>query len=332
MEMNVELQGTVLQRRYLIDEQTKVGEARREALRLAQAHGLDETIAGRAAIVATELANNLLQHGGGGELLLQPIVAGNATQIELLAIDRGRGMPQIERCLEDGYSTGGSAGTGLGAVRRLAAEFDAYSIPDKGTVVMARVGVGAAARFGAVSVTMPGEEECGDSWLLATEGDITSAIMVDGLGHGALAALAAQRSTTAFIESPFDAPRAVMERAHRASSGTRGAAAACARMHRDGRLCYAGVGNISASMITVEKSQGLASHNGTLGVHMPRLQEFEYQRSPRALFVMHSDGISARWNLVHKPGLMHHHPAIVAAVLYRDHGRGRDDATVLVLD
>ena len=103
-------------------------------------------------------------------------------------------------------------------------------------------------------------------------------------------------------------------------------------MHRDGRLCYAGVGNISASMITVEKSQGLASHNGTLGVHMPRLQEFEYRRSPRALFVMHSDGISARWNLVHKPGLMHHHPAIVAAVLYRDHGRGRDDATVLVLD
>jgi anti-sigma regulatory factor (Ser/Thr protein kinase) len=72
--VSVELQGTVAQHRHLIDETTKVGEARRDALRLAQAHGLDATVCGRVAIVVTELANNLLQHGGGGELLLQPIV------------------------------------------------------------------------------------------------------------------------------------------------------------------------------------------------------------------------------------------------------------------
>lgn len=329
--MSVELHGTVMQRRYQIDDETKVGEARRDALQLAQAYGLDATMSGRVAIVATELANNLLRHGGGGELLLQPIAAANGTLIELLAIDRGKGMPDVERCMNDGYSTGGTAGTGLGAIRRLAVEFDIYSVMDAGTVVLARVGSSAAARFGAVSVTMRGESECGDSWRLAIGDGMTAAIVVDGLGHGPLAAVAAQRSTAAFGEAPFDAPREVIERSHRHMSGTRGAAAACANIDPKGLLRYAGVGNISGSMVTADKSQGLASHNGTLGLHMPRLQQFEYQRAPRAKLVMHSDGISARWNLARQQDLLHRHPAIIAAVLYRDHARARDDATVLVL-
>jgi anti-sigma regulatory factor (Ser/Thr protein kinase) len=328
----VEIQGTVAQRRHIIDEETKVGEARRDALRMAQAHGLDDTIGGRAAIVATELANNLLRHGGGGELLLQPVIAGDATLIELLAIDRGRGMADVEGCLKDGYSTGGTAGTGLGAVRRLAAEFDLYSLAGHGTVVMARVGAGAAAGFGSICVAMDGESECGDSWRLATEGDVTSAVVVDGLGHGPLAAQAAHCSTAAFAEAPFDSPRAIIERAHRSMAGTRGAAAACLRVDRDGQVRYAGVGNITASIVTPTKSQGMASHNGTLGVRMPRVQEFEYRRAARAVIVMHSDGVSARWDLSRKPELLHCHPATIAAVLYRDHGRRRDDATVLVLN
>ncbi len=285
---------------------------------------------GRAAIVATELGNNLLRHGGGGELLLQPIVTGDAALIELLAIDRGRGMQNVESCLEDGYSTGGTAGTGLGAVRRLAAEFDLYSVANAGTVVMARVGARAAVRFGAVSVPVTGERECGDSWRLATEGDITAALVVDGLGHGPLAAQAAQCSTRTFGETPFDAPKLLIERMHRSLAGTRGAAAACVLIDAQGQLSYAGVGNISASLISFAKSQGLASHNGTLGLRMPRLQQFEYQRSHGTMVVMHSDGISARWDMARKEDLLRRHPATVAAVLYRDHARGRDDATVLV--
>jgi hypothetical protein len=285
---------------------------------------------GRAAIVATELGNNLLQHGGGGELLLQPIITGNATLIELMAIDRGRGMQNVESCLKDGYSTGGTAGTGLGAVRRLAVEFDLYSVAGGGTVVMARVGARAAGRFGAVSVPVAGESECGDSWRLATDGTITAALVVDGLGHGPLAAQAAHCSTATFGETPFDAPKVLIERMHRSLAGTRGAAAACAHIDAQGQLSYAGVGNISAALITYAKSQGLASHNGTLGLRMPRLQQFEYPRAAGSMVVMHSDGVSSRWDLARREGLLQRHPATVAAVLYRDHARGRDDATVLV--
>ncbi len=65
---------------------------------------------------------------------------------------------------------------------------------------------------------------------------------------------------------------------------------------------------------------------------MPRLQQFEYERAAESFLVMHSDGISARWDLRKNAALRQRHPAIIAAVLYRDHARPRDDATVVVLN
>ncbi len=332
----MEIQGISTQIRCLVDETTKVGEARRAAQRLAQQRGFDATAAGRVSIAATELANNLLNHGGGGELLMQPIVAGNTELIELLAIDRGPGMENVDRCMADGYSTGGTAGTGLGAVRRLASEFDVYSVRGEGTVVMARIAPAAAAvrpavSFGAVSVALHGEHECGDGWRLAARDGIVAVMVADGLGHGAFAAKASRAGLSAFDQAPFETPRATLESAHRAIAGTRGAAAACARIALDGALSYAGIGNISGALVTMEKSQGLVSHNGTLGSQLRKMQQFEYRRTPHTLLVMHSDGLSARWNLGKHAGLMARHPALIAGVLYRDHGRERDDATVVVV-
>jgi anti-sigma regulatory factor (Ser/Thr protein kinase) len=332
----VELYGAILQTRHLIDEETKVGEARRQSSELARRHGLDPATVGRVALATTELATNLLRHGGGGELLVQPISRSGTNLIELIAIDRGKGMHDIERCLSDGYSTAGSSGTGLGAVRRLAAEFDIYSLAGEGTVVLARIGAESQIalrnriNFGAVSVPVEGESVCGDSWRIALDGGATAVMLADGLGHGILAADAAQTAVAAFESGPFDEPSEVLQRAHRAAAGSRGAAAACARLGMDGEVMYAGVGNISGSVVSDERARGMVSHGGTLGLRMPRLQQFDYQRKPQSLVIMHSDGISARWDLRLRPGLLQRHPAIIAAVLYRDHARGRDDATVVV--
>ncbi|HEV2702954.1 MAG TPA: ATP-binding protein [Steroidobacteraceae bacterium] len=320
------------QRRLLIEEESQVGEARRDAQRLAMAYGLDATQTGRVAIAATELATNLYRHGSGGEMLLQPLRSGDKESIELLAIDKGRGMSDVSRCLGDGYSTGGTAGTGLGAVRRLSAEFDIHSVPGQGTVVMSRVGPGAAARFGAISLAVSGETECGDGWALAENSDFMSLMLVDGLGHGALAAAAAECAQRAFAEAPDDTPQTLLQRAHRALTGTRGAAAAVARLGANGSLSYAGVGNITGYLVGQQQSQGLVSHNGTLGLTVPRLQQFEYARSEHSCLVMHSDGLSARWDLRKDEVLRQRHPAVIAAVLYRDHARARDDATVVVLN
>ena len=319
-------------RRHVIEDDSQIGEARRDAQRLAMAYGLDATLTGRVAIAATELATNLIRHGGGGVLLLQPLKAGAGEAIELLAIDRGRGMSDVDRCLNDGYSTGGTAGTGLGAVKRLSCEFDIHSVPGEGTVVMSRVSAQPASRFGAISIPVQGETECGDGWALAEQADSISLMVVDGLGHGAFAAIAAESAQQSFAAAPSETPRTVLERAHRALTSTRGAAAAVARLTGANSLSYAGVGNITGYMIGNDKSQGLVSHNGTLGLTMPRLQQFEYERTAASLVVMHSDGLSARWDLRKNAQLRTRHPAVIAGVLYRDHARPRDDATVVVLN
>ncbi|MBC8024919.1 MAG: ATP-binding protein, partial [Steroidobacteraceae bacterium] len=110
----------------------------------------------------------------------------------------------------------------------------------------------------------------------------------------------------------------------------RGGAGACARIVGD-KVSYAGVGNIAGALVGDGKSQGFVSHNGTLGIHKRTNQQFEYRRTPGAVLAMHSDGISARWDLKSRGDLLARHPAIVAATIYRDHARGRDDATVVVV-
>jgi hypothetical protein len=281
------------------------------------------------ALAATELANNLLLHAGGGELLIQPL--GDETScIELLAIDRGPGMDNIDRCLSDGYSTAGTPGTGLGAVRRLATEFDIHSVPGEGTIVMARFGAATGVRHGAINIALDGEIECGDAWSLRQDSQGLALFVVDGLGHGTFAAEAARVAIDAFHVNPFVPPQETMVRANGLMSKTRGGAAACARLVGD-KVSYAGVGNISGTLISVGKSQGLVSQNGTLGLHQRRTQQFEYQREPGALLIMHSDGVSARWDLRNRPDLLVRHPAIIAGTIYRDHGRKSDDATVVVV-
>jgi anti-sigma regulatory factor (Ser/Thr protein kinase) len=321
------LYGATDQLRVLVDDESAIGEGRRVAQKIAGELGLDATGIGQVGIVASELGTNLWRHAGGGVLLIQAL----GKQVEILAIDRGGGMQDVNRCLVDGYSTGGTAGQGLGAVRRLAAEFDFYSQPGQGTVIMARLGQATPVAFGAVCVALRGEIHCGDTWRLAYDGAEIAACVVDGLGHGTLAAESAQLMADAFVAAPLEEPKSILERAHSRMSGTRGAAGACSRMRASRALSYAGVGNISGHRLTDQSLQGLVSHGGILGVQTRRVQQFEYSPAHDALLVMHSDGVSARWDLQRHPGLTLRHPAIIAGILYRDHGRARDDATVLVV-
>lgn len=329
MEVAVEFLPSRAPLRFIVDEASKIGEARRAAQMLASFE-LDADVAGKVAIAASELATNLLRHAGGGDLLVQRLGDDDHVEIELLAIDRGPGMADVARCMTDGFSTAGTPGTGLGAIRRLATEFDIYSHPGEGTVVMARFGAGPAIRHGALNIPLEGEIECGDSFAIENGPDGLAVLVVDGLGHGTFAAEAARACVDSFRDAPFDAPQDVLTRANLRMSKTRGGAAAVARITGE-RVSYCGIGNIHGALVMPGRSQGLLSHNGTLGLNQRRAHQVEYTREPGALLVMHSDGISARWDLKTRPDLLDCHPAIVAGVLWRDHGRGRDDATIVVV-
>lgn len=317
-----------------IDDISQVGHARRTAQKLAEQLGFDERDAGRVALATTELASNLLKHAGRGELHLRVVPRPAGAGVEVLAVDRGNGF-DLNACLADGYSTGGTQGIGLGAVSRQAQVFDAYA-DSRGAVLLARfyrrTDLQPDWRFGASQHSLHDDPACGDAWCLATSDNNISALMIDGLGHGEEAERAAVAGVDAFTQAPFSDSVMLLEDLHRAMNGTRGGAVAIAQARLDsGNLRFVGVGNISGSLLTPEKSRGLASHPGIVGGQYRKAQPFDYDQVQGQLLILHSDGLQSRWNLKDYPGLMHCHPAVIATVLHRDFCRGRDDVTVVVI-
>lgn len=327
----------------IVTDSSGVGACRRESKRLAEAFGFDETQVGQISIIATEIAANIVKHAAAGQVLMQVLDNGFSAEFEVLGLDKGPGMTDVAQCMRDGYSTHGTSGTGLGAISRLSSTFDVFSWAEKGAVVLSRsrkrsqaaasASSASKSRFelGVINLAVSGEVECGDTWRAAERDDALAVMVADGLGHGTFAAIASNAAGHKFMEDPFAAPGGALPGLHRALSGTRGAAASWLILKSaDMKVAYAGVGNIYGAISTGERSRGLVSHNGTLGVQLLRTQQFSYDYAPGALVIMHSDGLSARWNLSDYPGLYQRHPAVIAGVLYRDNVRLRDDATVLV--
>ena len=303
--------------RYQVRDEEDVGAARRAAGRMAAAAGLGHA---EAEIVAAELAMNILRRASGhGYLLCQ---AGPG-YLELVAADHGPGL---------------GPGVGLASVRRLASEFDYCSGP-AGTVILARFGDprrswAGLARWGAVNVPLGGAGESGDAWLVAADDCRLAAFVVDGLGHGPGAAAASAAAVSALAGRPVTDPADCVLRAHEAMRGTRGGVLGIAVIDPGlGELVYAGVGNIAGWVLHGGTNRGLLSREGVAGTQArpprPHLTKVRWQAG--ATLILASDGIRTLRDLRSYRGLFGHDPAVAAAVLCRDHERGTDDATMLVI-
>ena len=322
-----------------VSDASYVAAARRTVERLAMGIGLDEQDRGRASLVVTELATNLVRHGRGGEVLANAIKSDQATGLELIAIDRGPGIANIADSLRDGSSTYGSSGTGLGAIRRQSEEFDIFSTPGQGTAVLAHLWpkrqavADSIAWVGAVSVPKPEEEVCGDSLAVLRSGTTISAMVVDGLGHGVLANAAAEEACRLFSAGLAPSPVAAVQKIHAGLRATRGAAVGVVTVDlAASRAVFCGIGNIAGLAAAGGNIRRFVSMNGIAGHTAGTLREFVYPCDGAGLvIVLHSDGVSTNWSLDRYPGLAACHPSLIAAVLLRDWGRRRDDATVLVL-
>ncbi|MGB7495325.1 MAG: SpoIIE family protein phosphatase [Candidatus Acidiferrum sp.] len=184
---------------------------------------------------------------------------------------------------------------------------------------------------GVLSVPIKGEEVCGDGWKVRKAGQSVLLMVVDGLGHGVLAAEAAREAERIVGESEHGGLTEILQDCHDGLKKTRGAAMAMVSLQPEKELLrFAGVGNIGSQVLTPGGSRGMASHAGTLGHHLSTIQEFTFPWSAESMLVMHSDGLKSNWNLDGYPGIRNKHPALIAGILYRDFTRDRDDVTVLV--
>ncbi|SHM40198.1 SpoIIE family protein phosphatase [Cryptosporangium aurantiacum] len=322
-------------RRVEVGDDTAVGEARRIANRLASDLGADPVGVTRAELVATELATNLLRHADpGGWLLLR---AARPSRVEILAVDRGPGIPDVATALAGHSPAPKGLGCGLASARRASCLLDVYSRAGSGTVVLALVDVADAEasadprRCAGVSVGL--FEACGDGWSVIELDDGRLAVaVVDGVGHGVAASVAADVVLDVFGEAPTDLAT-FSRRANEAARGTRGAVATvCVLDSGAERLSCVAVGNVNGRVFAEATEKGLLTFSGGLGLTArPPSAKIQHPAwAAGATLVLWTDGLRSRLDLTGYPGLFEHDPAVVAAVLHRDHARGTDDATVVV--
>ncbi|MFF5342169.1 SpoIIE family protein phosphatase [Streptomyces althioticus] len=339
-----------------VHDATRVRDVRVAAEDAAARAGLDEQRRAACALVATELATNLLKHAKAGEVVVDVVdpallpegCPGRAVQIT--ALDHGPGIADVAGAFEDGFTTGGSLGAGLGTCRRIADAFGLHSEVGRGTVAVARVGPATVGpvpavdpapspgvHAGGVNVPFAGAEQSGDAWSWVRSGDRMTLMLADGLGHGAEAARASDAAVEELRHCARLPPAELLQRLHIALSGTRGAAVAAAQLDTwTGRLRFAGIGNVTARLRDGGRWRTLLSRPGIVGAHRPRtVREDEADWTPESLLILHTDGLSSRWTPPADTGVPPADPAVTAAVAVRDAGSAarplRDDTAVAVL-
>ncbi|HEY4065141.1 MAG TPA: ATP-binding SpoIIE family protein phosphatase [Puia sp.] len=326
--------------KYSLPDRTYQGIVRSELKKMAEQAGFSGHRLGEVEIIIAEITSNLVKHTlKGGEILARILVAPSAG-IEFISIDNGPGMNRPDRMMEDGLSTSNTLGQGLGAIRRLSNVFDLYSLPGWGTIVYSRIYTDKkftlpeqTMEISSISVCKKNETLCGDLWTCTKNEKRYRLAIIDGLGHGASANEAAKTAVECFVMAPKNTPVEELRFLHENLKKTRGGVVTVAYIDEiNQQITYSGVGNITMKIVSNSRTQGCMSYNGIVGHIMPASLNNHMTKMEKKTdaLVMHSDGLSARWDIQKYPGILIHPGVVLCAALYKDFDRGNDDSTILV--
>jgi len=199
----------------------------------------------------------------------------------------------------------------------------------------ASVGTPALIEWGVATLALPGEAQSGDLHLVKPVGTGVLVAVVDGLGHGAEAAAAAQAAVAALERHATESPVPLIERCHRALQGTRGAVMSVAVFGRPDRsITWLGVGNVEGLLLYGDgaaRSRSaratLATRGGIVGSELPRLHPVALPLAPGDTLIFATDGIREGFADGLSPDAAPQH---LADQILARHGKGTDDALVLV--
>ncbi len=328
--------------RYRIEDRSFFSIIKRDIANQAKILGFSAEKIGKLQIVAAEMALNLLKFGERNrEFLWKAFQYKGEAGIEILTLDKGPGIRSISQAMEDGFSTSGTAGEGLGAIQRQSDFLEIYSIPGQGTVVLSRIFVNAnfpqkdqPFNIAALSVAKPNETLCGDGYFIdyRPEKEVFKILLLDGLGHGPGAHEAAQAAIEIYAGLTDCSPQQALKEIHEQIKRTRGAVGMALKFNfKNDMLSCCGVGNIAGKLMGYTSVKHFPSSNGIIGhVMSSRNQDQEIQWEKNHLLVLHSDGLISRWDLSKYLQVQKYDPAILAACLYRDYNRGNDDTSIII--
>ena len=325
---------------FVLPNRTYQAQVRSEIKKLAAGAGFSAKRFSEFEIIIAEITSNLVKHTlKGGEILVK-ILSGDHPGIEIISVDHGPGMEFINNMMEDGISTTKTLGQGLGAIRRLSHEFDAYSLKGWGTVLLSRLynipppATKQLLQSGTIVVAKDGDAYSGDNFAVFRKGNIQHVVICDGLGHGEQASIAAICCLEAYNKVKDLAPAEQLRHIHAEARKTRGAVMYVAQIDcNNGIMHYCGVGNIAAKIISPGgKSKNCSSYNGIVGHSFPgTVHSYKVEWEKADILIMHSDGLNTRWDLQKYPGILRHDRILLATALYKDHCRKTDDTLVSVI-
>lgn len=323
---------------YHIDDRSYVSFVKREIHSLILQGNFDKTRIAHADIVLAELTSNIIKHAGSGEILYRFTNNGkDPSCLELLVIDNGVGMTDVQRMMKDGISTSNTLGQGLGAIQRLTDFFQVYSLPKWGTVCYAVIGQVPAKKPAGLDVRCllvpkPKETSCGDGFAIRRSETHTMVFFADGLGHGVHAWEAVERGKEHFMVTSETEPVEIIRSMHGEIRKTRGLVGCVAVLNireRVWRIC--GVGNIVARLYGGIMFKHYMSYNGIIGLNIPNsMKDTVIEAEKNQQLIMCSDGIRSRWDLARFPSVLKFDHMLLAAALYKDFSRRNDDASILI--
>lgn len=353
--------------RLRISSEADVTRAVVEASRIARRHEFSEDAANKLATSVSELARNIIKYADSGEVLIGSVTDSGRDGIEVVVRDRGPGIQDLKKALEDHYSSGGTLGLGLPGVRRMMDDFEIDTVPGKGTVVTIRIWRQVErprinsmlqrtavlsgdkrrktrGRGGVLSdeenrtdlecayFTRPclGEIVNGDGVLLERRGDQAVLALIDGLGHGRTAHEVSVAAVRHLRENwPSEAAEAMRDLNDRLT-GSIGAAAGVALLHVKSRqFSFVGVGNTVARIMA--SGTRLYSVEGNLGTRLRTLREQNVTLGAGDLVLFYTDGVRDRFKLEEYPQMSYEPAKTVARTVVERFGRSHDDVTCIAL-
>lgn len=296
---------------------------RRLAVSVAAREGFTRAGSAQAERVAADMAAHLVQRGQAGRMLVRSAEWGGQRGVELLSAD----------------GAGTYAAADVRAIAAAADQCEVYTAPGHGTAMMVRLSNGPQTGappehflVGSRVEPIEGEVVSGDASAVEQHDDRVVVLVADGLGHGEEAAAASAAAVAELRVHHREPVENIAAHVHRALRLTRGAAIALAEIDLETCLLrFCGIGNITARLLTGGGVRELVSLYGIAGYQRPRIQVFTRSWSDDALLLMHSDGLSSRWNAADYPGLHLQHPQLAASTMMRDAASARDDALVLAV-
>jgi anti-sigma regulatory factor (Ser/Thr protein kinase) len=321
------------------------------------------------AVVLAELGSNILKYAGKGSITLSRIEDRGRPGVEVIAKDFGPGILDPERAMEERYSTAGTLGLGLPAVRRIMSSIEIKTRAGEGTTVIARKwaekdrggrresSLRSTERPPAVSAPEAALGPAGrapDAGMLELSfaqqvrphpleiysGDITVVLpfdrallfgIIDVSGHGYEAHRLARRLAAEIESRPSLDLEATLRALHSKASGTRGAAVCLAIVDRARRrLQFAGVGNVHIRCFGSHHWRGV-SRDGIVGERLPTILPQSIQLEPGDLTVMASDGVSESTPIAELRKNSPLSAERIAQCVISQAGKNTDDASCIVV-